>query len=64
MLFQTKLLRIKIDIVPCYIPHQIPSIPQQRKFSAYILDKTPTELRYMERSVCMKELNNRKLLHY
>ena len=36
-------------------------MPQQGIISKQILNKTPTELRYVERSVFMKEVNNQKL---
>ena len=53
--------RIKIDDIQWYVPHYTPSIQQQSIISKQILSKTPTELRYFERSVFMKEVNNQNL---
>ena len=53
--------RIKIDHIHWYVPHYIPSMAQQGIMSKQILNKTPTELRYVERSVFMKEVNNQNL---
>ena len=53
--------RIRIDHIHWYVPHYIPSIQQQSTLSKQILSKTPTELRYVERSVFMKEVNNQNL---
>ena len=56
--------RIKIDHIPWYVPHYIPSMSQQAIKSKQILNKTPTELRYVERSVFMKEVNNQNLWNF
>ena len=40
-----------------YVPHYTPSIPKLAIIFKPILSKTPTELRYVERSVFMKEVN-------
>ena len=53
--------RITIDHIHWYVPHFTPSIQQQGILSKKILSKTPTELRYFERSVFMKEVNNQNL---
>ena len=53
--------RIKIDHIYWYVPHYTPSMSQQAIMSKQILNKTPTELRYIERSVFMKEVNNQNL---
>ena len=53
--------RIKIDHIPWCVPHYTPSIQQQSILSKQILSKTPTELRYVERSVFMKKVNNQNL---
>ena len=50
--------RIKIDHIHWYVPHYTPSMSQQAIMSKQILNKTPTELRYVERSNFMKEVNN------
>ena len=56
--------RIKIDHTHLYVPHYIPSMSQQAIMSKQILNKTPTELRYVERSVFMKEVNNQNLRNF
>ena len=56
--------RIKIDHIHWYVPHYIPSMSQQAVMSKQILNKTPTELRYVERSVFMKEVNNQNLWNF
>ena len=53
--------RIRNDHIHWYIPHYTPSIQQQSTLSKQILSKTPTELRYVERSVLMKEVNNQNV---
>ena len=42
--------RIRIDHIHWFVPHYTPSIQQQSTLSKQILSKTPTELRYVERS--------------
>ena len=49
--------KIKINAIEWYIPLYIPSIQQQSIISKQILNKTPTQLQYPERSVFMKEVN-------
>ena len=46
--------RNKIDHIHWYVPHYTPSMSQQGIMSKQILNKTPTELTYVERSVFMK----------
>ena len=53
--------RINIDHIHWYVQHYTPSIQQQAILSRQILGKTPTDLRYIERSVFMKEVNNQNL---
>ena len=55
---------IKIDHIHCYVPHYTPFIQKQGILSKQILSKTPTELRYVERSVFMKEVNNQNLWNF
>ena len=43
--------RIEIDQIHWYVPHYTPSIQQQGILSRKFLSKTPTELRFVERSV-------------
>ena len=52
--------RYKIDHIHWYVPHYTPSIQQQGIWSKQISSKTPIELRYFERSVFIKEVNNQK----
>ena len=49
--------RTKINGMEWYVPHYTPSIQQQSILSKQILNKTPTENKYLERSVFMKEVN-------
>ena len=49
--------RVKINAIEWYLPHYTPSIQQQSILSKQILNKTPTQIQYPERSVFMKELN-------
>ena len=49
--------RIKINAIEWYVPHYTPSIQQQSILSRQIINKTPTEINYPERSVFMKEVN-------
>ena len=56
--------RIKIDHIYWYVAHYTPSIQQQSVLSNQILKKIPKELRYVERSVFMKEVNNQNLWNF
>ena len=56
--------RIRIDHIHWYVPLYTSSIQQQSTLSKQILSRTPTELRYVERSVFMKEVNNQNLLNF
>ena len=56
--------RNKIDHIHWYIPHYIPSISQQGIMSKQFLNETPTELRYVERSVFMKEVIDQNLWNF
>ena len=49
--------RVKINALVWYVPHYTPSIQQQSILSKQILNKTPTQIQYPERSVFMKEVN-------
>ena len=48
--------KIKINAIEWYVPHYTPSIQQQSILSKQILNKTPTQIQYPERSVFMKEV--------
>ena len=56
--------RIKIDHVHWFVPHYIPSPQQQVILSDHILNNKPTELRYVERSFFMKEVNNQNIWNF
>ena len=56
--------RIKIDHIQWYVPQYTPSMSQQGIMSQQILNETPTELRSVERSVFMKEVNNQKIWNF
>ena len=43
------------------MPHYTASVKEQKKLMGQKIDKTPTELRYVERSVFMKEVNTQNL---
>ena len=49
--------KMKINAIEWYVPHYTPSMQQQSILSKQILNKTPTEIKYPERSVFMKEVN-------
>ena len=49
--------KIKINAIEWYVPHYTPSMQQQSILSKQIINKTPTEIKYPERSVFMKEVN-------
>ena len=49
--------KIKNNAIEWYVPHYTPSIQQKSMLSKQILNKTPTQLEYPERSVFMKEVN-------
>ena len=56
--------RIKTDHIHWYVAHYTPSMSQQAIMSKQISNKTPTELRYVERSVFMKQVNNQNLWNF
>ena len=53
--------KIRIKALEWYVPHYTPSIHQQSILSKQILNKTPTQIQYPERSVFMKEVNTQIL---
>ena len=52
--------RVKINAIEWYVPHYTPSMQQQSILSKQIINKTPTQIQYPERSVFMKEVNTQK----
>ena len=53
--------KIKINSIEWYVPHYTASPKEQAILMNQITDKIPTELRYVERSVFMKEVNTQNL---
>ena len=53
--------RIKINAIEWYVTHYTPSMQQQSILSKQILNKTPTQIQYPERSVFMKEVNTQNV---
>ena len=53
--------KIKINSIEWYVPHYTASLKEQGILGKQITDKKPTELRYVERSVPMKEVNTQNL---
>ena len=49
--------KIRINAIEWYVPHYTPSMQQQSILSKQILNKTPTQIQYPERSVFKKEVN-------
>ena len=49
--------KIEIIAIEWYVPHYTPSMQQQSVLSKQIINKTPTQIQYPERSVFMKEVN-------
>ena len=56
--------RSKIDHIHWYVLHYTPSIHQQCFLFKQSLNKTPTELKYIARSVFMKEVNNQNVPNF
>ena len=54
----------KIDLVFWYVPQYTPSLDQEKILMNQIVNKIPTELQYVERSVFMKEVNNQNLWNF
>ena len=48
--------KIKINAIEWFVPHYTPSMQQQSILSKQIINKTPTQIQYSERSVFMKEV--------
>ena len=49
--------KIKTNAIEWYVPHYTPSMQQQSILSKQIINKTPTQIQYPERSIFMKEVN-------
>ena len=57
----TAIGKIKINSIEWYVPHFTASLKEKGIIMNQITDKIPTELRYVERSVSMKEVNTQNL---
>ena len=53
--------KVRINAIEWYVPHYTPSMQQQAILSKQIINKTPTQIHYVERSVFMKEVNTQNL---
>ena len=53
--------KVKINALEWYVPHYTPSMQKQSILSDQILNKTPTQIQYPERSVYMKEVNTQNV---
>ena len=60
----TILGKVKINAIEWFAPHCTASMSQQTLLSNPIVDKIPTELQYIERSVFMKEVNTQNLWNF
>ena len=60
----TILGKVKIIAIEWYIPHYTASMSQQALLSNQIVNRIPTELQYVERSVFMKEVNTQNLWNF
>ena len=60
----TILGKVKINAIEWYVPRYTASMSQQAVLSNQIVNKIPTELQYIERSVFMKELNTGNLWNF
>ena len=56
--------RFRTDHIHWYAPHYTRSIQQQGILSKQTLSRSPTQLRYVERSVFLKEVNNQNLWNF
>ena len=60
----TPLGKVKINGIEWYVPHYTASMSQQTVLSNQIVNKLHTELKYIERSVFMKEVNTQNLWNF
>ena len=51
------MLKLKLTLQNGYVPHYSPTMQQQSVLSQQIINKTPTQIQYPERSIFMKEVN-------
>ena len=57
----TSIGKIKFNSIECYVPQYTAILKEQAILMKQITDKTPTELRYVERSVFKKKVNTQTL---
>ena len=57
----TTIGKVKINAIEWYVPHYTPSASQRSILMKQIVNKIPTELQYVERSVFMEEVNTQNL---
>ena len=53
--------KVKINSIDWYVPHYTPSLAQEKISLGQVVDKKPTVLRYVERSVFVKEVKTQNL---
>ena len=56
--------RIKLDHIHWYVPHYTPSLQQHGRLIKQYLSKTPTDFRYIERSVFSEDVSNQNLWNF
>ena len=57
----TAIGKVKINSIKWYVPHYTASVKEQNLLMKQTIDKIPTELRYVEGSVFMKEVKTQNL---
>ena len=60
----TNIGKVKFNAIECYVPHYTASMPQQAVLSNQIVNRIPTELQSIQRSVFMKEVNTQSLWNF
>ena len=60
----TNVGKVKINAIEWYVPHYTASMSQQVVLSNQIVNRIPTELQNVERSVFMKEVNTQNLWNF
>ena len=61
---QTNLDKVKINALEWYVPQYTASMSQQALVSNQMVNRIPTELQYIERSVFMKKVNTQNLWNF
>ena len=60
----TNVGKVKLNAIEWYVPYYAASKSQQAVLSNQIVNRIPTELQYVERSVFMKEVNTQNLWNF